>query len=291
MTAQTMRPIIPDWSDARRPPDEMVPALNALWYSDERVITLADIKAVSNGIPADKIAKILRECRWLDPLRTRGAWRPARWYCYKTSGFVELAARLKTHPDTGATIAGRSAMAVHEWLKRPTAPTIGMAPDSLVPQCLSDYEILRWVPRTPVDVVEDLPVWSPAILVAYMATWPAKFCFADAGEWLPTLCKGVDLEALREELNGRPLPVWMKAAFVLWRGGDHGAANLIARSAPRGGKGPYKFGVRTKRWGGKLYPEFDVVDYIFVSWWIDPSEHFIQWDTPTNQTTPNMKII
>ena len=105
MVETVIHPTIPEWSDARRPPDAMVPALNAL-YSGQRVVTIADIEAVAGGIPADRIAKTLRERGWLRPLSARGAWRPARWFCGKTVGFEELLARLRTHPDTPAVIAG-----------------------------------------------------------------------------------------------------------------------------------------------------------------------------------------
>lgn len=278
MVETVVNPRIPECSGARRPPDAMVPALNALWNSGRRVVTIADIEAAAGGIPADRIAKTLRERGWLDPLSARGAWMLARWSCGKTVGFEELLARLRTHPDTSAAIAGRSVLEVTGWLKRPTAPAIGMPPAAAVPRCLQGYRLHRWSPSTPLDVVEELPVWSAAILVAYMAAWPAKIGFDDVGEWLPSACASVDLDALRGELASRPRSVWMKAAFVLWRGGCGSAAEAIARAAPGVGRGPYKFGVSTRRWGGRAHPEFDVVDYTFVRQWHDPAEHFIQWD-------------
>ena len=219
MVETVIHPTIPEWSGARRPPDAMVPALNALWHSGQRVVTIADIEAVAGDVPADRIAKTLRERGWLDPLSARGAWMPARWSCGKTVGFENLLARLRTHPDTSAAVAGRSVMEVAGWLKRPTALAIGMPPAAAVPRCLQGYRLHRWSPSTPLGTVEDLPVWSPAILVSYMAAWPAKIGFDDVGEWLPALCEAVDLDALGGELAGWPRSVWMKAAFVLWRGG------------------------------------------------------------------------
>ena len=169
-------------------------------------------------------------------------------------------------------------LAVSEWLKRPTSLTIGMHPGALVPRCLQGFELLRWEPRTPLDTVEELPVWSPAILAAYMAAHPARFDFEDVGEWLPTLCAALDVDALCEELEGRPRSVWMKAAFVMWRGGCPEHAHTLVASAPRSGSGPYKFGVPSARWPGKIHSDFDVVDYTFVRDWHDRSEHFMAWD-------------
>ncbi len=196
-------------------------------------------------------------------------------YC-KTVGFENLLARLRTHPGTSAAIAGRSVLEITGWLKRPTAPIVGMPPGAHVPRCLRGYLLHRWSPRTPLQVVEEIPVWSPAILVAYMAAWPAKIGFEDVGDWLPTLCESVDLDALRNELAGLPRSVWIKAAFVLWRGGYGSSSEVIARASPSSGRGPYKFGVRTQCWGGEAHPQFDVVDYTFVRQWHDPAEHFIQ---------------
>ena len=128
-------------------------ALNALWYSRKRVVTLLDLEAVSGGIPAQRIARTLRERGWLRPLRARGAWRVAhggsdpatgRIAIYKTAGFEELLARLSTHPDTPAAIAGHSIMEVVQWLKRPTGLIIAMPPGVAVPQCLGDFGVLRW---------------------------------------------------------------------------------------------------------------------------------------------------
>ena len=265
----------------------MVPALNAIWYSRKCVVTLLDLEAVSGGIPAPQIARTLRERGWLHPLRARGAWRVAhggsdpdtgRIAMYRTVGFEELLARLSTHPDTPAAIAGCSVMEVAQWLKRPTGLTIAMPPGVAVPRCLRDFGVLRWKPQTPLDAVDGLPVWTPAILVAYMSAHPARLSFEDVGEWLPILCEHVDLDALRGELDGRPRSVWMKAAFVMWRGDTTAAADALASAAPTSSTGPYKFGVPTQRWGAKTHPRFDVVDYTFVRHWHDPAEHFIVFD-------------
>lgn len=281
---------VPVWTHTRPPPDAIAPALNAIWYSSRRVVTLSDLEAVGGGIPAQRIARTLRERDWLRPLRTRGAWSVAhggsdpatgRIAMYKTLGFEELLARLSTHPDTPAAIAGHSIMEVAQWLKRPTGPTIGMPPRTPVPRCLQDFAVLRWKPQTPLDAADGLPMWTPAILVAYMSAHSARISWEDVGEWLPILCAHVDLDTLIEELDGQPRSAWMKAAFVMWRGERDEAADALVSVAPTSSTGPYKFGVRTQRWGAKTHPRFDVVDYTFVRHWHDPAEHFINFgDTP-----------
>ena len=278
---------IPSWPGTRRPPEPLVPVVNAIWDSGLRVVTLADLDAYGSGVPPDRAAKVLRERGWLVPLRTRGAWRPRTWYAGKTPGFDELLARLRTRPDTPAAIAGHSAMEVRQWLKRPTEPTIGMPPHQLVPRCLQGYSLLRWTPRAPLDVIEDLPVWSPATLVGYMSAWPAKFSFEDVGEWLDLVCGAVDWDGLMAELDGRPRSVWMKAAFIVSRGDQHQMSSELLKLAPAGAGGPYKLGVPTRRWRGKSYPQFDIVDYVFVRHWEYPAAHFHRWpgQTPAADTT------
>ena len=244
------------------------------------VVTLADIEAVSNGsIPADRIAKTLRERGWLEPLSARGVWMPARWRYCKTIGFEELLARLRTHPSTPAAIAGRSVLECAEWLKRPTALAVGMPPGELVPR--SPAALSCCTGGAPAHLLtpsrgfrcghrrSSSHIWRPGRPGSGSET-QASGC--------PGWPRAVDLDALRGEMAGRPRSVWMKAAFVLWRGGCEEAAAAIARAAPPAGAGPYKFGVRSPRWGGRTHPEFDVVDYIFVRHWHDPAEHFIQWD-------------
>ena len=277
-----------DWPHTQRPPRALEPIVRDIFANDRRVVTLADLDAWATGIPPQRIARLLRERGWLAPMRTRGAWRPPIWYTGNTAGFDELLARLRVRPDTPASIAGHSAMEVRQWLKRPTEPTIGMPPGALVPRCLQGYKLLRWAPRSPLDSVEGIPVWSPATLLAYMASWPTKFGFEDVSEWLDLVCEAVCWDGLMIELDGRPRSVWMKAAFVAWRAGCHQLSSQILGCAPDAGKGPYKFGIPTRRWGSRTYPEFDVVDYVFTRHWEDPDTHFRRWprDTPSAATTP-----
>ena len=274
-----------DWPHTRRPPVALEPVVRGIHDDRARVVTLADLDAYATGMAPQRVAKILRERGWLAPMRTRGAWETRTvWFTGPTAGFDEMFARLRTHPDTPAAIAGHSAMAVRQWLKRPTERTIAMPPQELVPRCLQEYSLLRWSPRAPLDVIDDLPVWSPATLLAHMSTWPAKCSFEDVGEWLDLVCEAVCWDGLMAELDGRPRSVWMKAALMMWRGEQHQLSSDLLRLAPTGAKGPYKLGIPARRWPGKSYPQFDIVDYVFVRHWEDPAAHFHRW--PRQATGP-----
>ena len=41
---------IPSWPGTRRPPEALVPVVNAIWDSELRVVTLADLDAYGSGV-------------------------------------------------------------------------------------------------------------------------------------------------------------------------------------------------------------------------------------------------
>ena len=92
------------------------------------------------------------------------------------------------------------------------------------------------------------------------------------------------------ELDERPRSVWMKAAFIAWRGGQHRLSSDLLTHAPTGAKGPYKFGVPTRRWGAKTYPDFDIVDYVFQRHWEEPGSHFHRWPQAAPASAPSALI-
>jgi len=267
------------WSDVGELPVELVAVVDAMVASGARVATVGDLAVWCGGeVAVGRAVRVLREGGWLVPMRARGAWRCGVWEFHLTAAFDELLARLRVRPETPAVIAGRSVMEVRGWLKRPTEPTIAMPAGVLVPRCLGGFNLLRWQARAPVGCVEGLPVWSASTLVAYMAARPSRFGFEDVGEWLDAVCGAATVDELVCELGGRARSVWMKAAFIMWRGEQPAVAAELVALAPTGAKGPYKFGVRTGRWAGRTYGDFDVVDYVFERHWEPPDSHFVCWE-------------
>ena len=61
------------------------------------------------------------------------------------------------------------------WLRRPTAPTIGILPRVKTPRCLQDYSVCRWQPQIPLDEIAGLPVWNPETLLVFMGARPSSF--------------------------------------------------------------------------------------------------------------------
>lgn len=267
------------WPDVGELPAGLVPVVEAMVASGARVVTFGDLADWCGGeVAVRRAVRVLRERGWLVPMRARGAWRCGVWEFHHTAAFDELLARLRTHPATPAVIGGRSVMEVRGWLKRPTEPTIAMPPGALVPRCLGGFNLLRWQAQAPAESVEGLPVWSASTLLAYMAARPSRFGFEDAGEWLDTVCGAADFEELVCELEQQARSVWMKAAFIMWRGEQPAAAAQLAALAPAGARGPYKFGVPSRRLAGRTYGDFDVVDYVFERHWEPPDSHFVCWE-------------
>ena len=278
------------WPDVGELPVGLVPVVETMLTSGARVVTVGDLADwCGDEALAGRAVRVLRERGWLFPMRARGAWRCGVWEFHLTAAFDELLARLRTHPETSAVIAGRSIMEVRGWLKRPTEPTIAMPPQALVPRCLGGFNLLRWEARAPLGSVEGLPVWSASTLVAYMAARPSRFSFEDVGEWLDTVCGAAIVEDLVSELRGRARSVWMKAAFILWRGEQPEAAAQLAALAPTGARGPYKFGVRSRRWAGRTYRDFNVVDYTFERHWEPPDSHFVSWEPHSGASSSSQR--
>ena len=194
------------------------------------------------------MARALRRCGWLEPLRSRGAWAVN---CVMSpaglGAFVELRARLRTQPDTPAAVAGKSVAALHQWLRRPTAPTIGWPSGLVAPRCLSDYRICRWQSRLESDSIGGLPVWRPETTLVFMAAKPAQFDWSDIADWLGDLVEAAEATALREELRESPRAVWMKTAYLLSQGGAEALAGNLQAHSPTGASGPYVLGHRECR--------------------------------------------
>ncbi len=253
------------------PPPWSAALLNELHRTRQDVITITELHAYRPDIGGATVARTLRRSGWLEPLCTRGAWAvncvisPAG-----LGAFVELRARLRTHPDTPAAVAGKSVALVHRWLRRPTAATIGCPSGVRVPRCLSDYRICRWRPRVAPETVSGLPVWRPETTLVFMAARPAQFDWSDIADWLGDIAGAVEVEALCEELQDLSRAVWMKTAYLLSEGGS-GVASDLEALAPAGAPGPYVLGHRECRSPSQGAPplwskRFDVLDALLPAW-------------------------
>ena len=54
----------------------------------------------------------------------------------------------------------------------------------------------------------------------------------------------------------------------------------LVEFAPSGSRGPYKLGVPARRYPGKSYPQFELVDYTFVRNWFDRDAQKGRWIEP-----------
>ena len=258
-----------------RLPETLIPVVNDLHARRAEVVTTDDLARYSTGLTPSATARSLRRSGWLEPLRTKNAWA-ARFVMSPPhlGDFVELRARLRTHPNTPAAIAGKSVASVRNWLRRAAAATIGCPSKYQLPQCLDGLRVCRFQPQLPLDQISGLPVWKSETLIVFMVARPSQFDWVDIGDWLWEACIDADPALLIRELAGRRRSVWMKTAYLASRGDRVDAAKVLLHEAPRNGTGPYVFGhaesraARTGIAAPQWSQEFQVLDYVLPTHWI-----------------------
>ena len=271
---------LPDCPYARPVPEPLVRVVHDLYECQAVVATLADLAAYETGMAPDHVAKTLRRCGWLRPLRAQKVWRVSTTPFSGAPGFDQLVGRLAVVPGTPACIGGRSVAELRGWLRVPTEPAIGLWPGAKLPRCLDHYVVKRWKPQAPLRPIGGVPAWSVETLVVFMAAKPARFPWSYIGDWLPEGCDYLTADGMLTELEGRPRAVWHKAAYIAHRGErDDIAATVLAHSPP--GKGPYPLGVRQSHHARppKWRPRFEVIDNVFPNRWFPKSE-YLQGDRP-----------
>ncbi|MCL4554725.1 MAG: type IV toxin-antitoxin system AbiEi family antitoxin [Actinobacteria bacterium] len=248
-------------------PRGLAPVVQLLELEQPRVVTAADLTefALEAGVewPTSLIAQRLRQLGWLLPLATKGVWEfaPAARAGAFGSGdpLIELRAVLARDPKVRFAVAAESAAYLLGFAsRRPEIECVGAPPGIRPPKSFCGYRIVRWAPSAAVMHREGLPVWSPATLLAFMATRPAGYHdWPNVGEWLPQAAQSTKANDLVDELADRPAAAWLRAAYLMERGGAADVASVIAESAPAG-RGPYYLGDRHGR--GRFHAAYDVID-------------------------------
>ena len=251
----------------RSVPRRLAPLLEELELEQPRVVTSTALagyaKAVKVDWPVHVIAQRLRERGWLLPLRTRGVWEfapAARAGAFGAGDtLIELRAVLARDPGAPLVVAAESAAyMIGLSTRRPEPETIGASPDFRVPRSLSVYRLVRGAPVEPAVVKDGLPVWSPATLLAFMASRPAAYHdWSNVGEWLPQATSAVTPGELAEELKDQSAGSWARAAYMLERGGATDSAAALMARAPKG-TGPHYLGDRSRP--GHYDARYEVVD-------------------------------
>ena len=241
--------------------------LEVLELEQPRVVSRSDLEAWSHeaGVkwPVRVVLQRLRERGWLLNLKTRGVWEfaPAARAGAFGSGdpLIELRATLRRDRSAPFVVAAESAAHLLGYASRRSAREAIAAPAGVtVPPALRAYRVVRWSNRVPALEREQLPVWSPSTLLAFMASRPALFQdWPNVGEWLGVAADAARVDELAAELAGRPHASWARTAYLLDRGGRVGCATDLMTSAP-GGNGPYYLGPRGRP--GRHYRAYDVID-------------------------------
>lgn len=248
-------------------PAGLAPLLQMLELEQPRVLTAARLADFAHeaGIrtSADMVVRRLREHGWLLPLATRGVWEfaPADRAGPFGSGdpLIELRAVLARNPDAPYAAAGESAAYLlgHAG-RRPQQECIGAPPGARLPKSLCASRVVHWAPASPYVIRDGLPTWSPATLIAFMASRPAAYHdWPNVGEWLRQAASAISPTDLVRELEGRSAGSWMRAAYLMDRGGQQTSAEELMRHAPPR-SGPYYLGDRAAP--GRYSRVYDVVD-------------------------------
>lgn len=252
---------------ARNIPAGLAPLLELLELEQPRVVTAEQLDSLMHeaGVtwPMHVVAQRLRERGWLLPLATKGVWEfapAARAGAYASGDpLIELRAVLARDPRAPYLVAAESAAYLLGLASRRPEPECVSAPAYIrLPKSLGVFRVVRWEPRSAPVVREGLPVWSPAVLVAFMASRPSGYYdWPNAGEWLRQAVSSLDADDLAKELEGRSPGSWARAAYLLDKGGAEKRAEAVSRSAPKGA-GPYYLGDRTLP--GRHSAAYDVID-------------------------------
>jgi len=251
----------------RSVPVSTAPVLEELELEQPKLVTndLLQRLALRRQIelPVADLVERLRRHGWLLDLTTRGVWEfaPAARAGPIGSGdpFIELRATLLRRPDLAVRVAAESAAWLHGLAGRQPGRHAIAAPAKLdLPPALRGFRTIRHVARLPPEMLDGLPAWRVASLLAQMAARPAIYRdWPNVEDWLADAVDRVDLTEMHEELRGLKRSAWARAAYLFSRGGrDDAGTELIAAAPP--GKGPYYLGPRDRR--GRYDARFDVVD-------------------------------
>ena len=213
--------------------------------------------------PTNVLLQRLRERGWLLDLKTRGVWEfapAARAGAYGSGDpFIELRASLARRPDAAFAVAAESAAFLLGYASRQPVREVVSVPEGVtVPPALREYRVVRWRPRSLLLEREQLPVWAPSTLIAFMAARPSLFHdWPNAGEWVSRAATAVSIDELHRELDDRSRSVWARAAYLLSSGGQRESALRLLADAPQGA-GPYYLGPRDRP--GRHVNAFDIID-------------------------------
>jgi hypothetical protein len=255
---------------ARTIPEGLASLLQLLELEQPKVVTTLQLAAWSSeaGVtwPGDVVVRRLRERGWLLDLATRGVWEfipAARAGAYGSGDpLVELRATLARNPSSAYVVAAESAAYLLGLASRgPEREVVGVPEHARSPKAFRGFRIVRWSLRTAPVHRLGLPVWSQAVLLAFMATRPSGYQdWPNVGEWLVQAVAQMETDGLKLELTGCPRGAWARAAYLVDRGGRPDVARSLLLAAPPG-SGPYYLGDRRGE-AGRYSRDFDVIDSI-----------------------------
>ncbi len=252
-------------------PSSLAPVVTELELTRPAVVTKAMIAEIAastgSGLATDEIIHRLQRRGWLLSLRVRGAWEfaPADRAGPISGGdpFIEVRALQAVRPHIRIGVAMESAAFLRGLASRQPNQEVIAVDDSAGGSLDALREFRRVTIELPGDAyttLSGLQVQTPAAILVTIATRPNSFRdWPGLSEWLQAAAAAAAAgDTLLKYLAGRPAAAWARTAYLLHRGGNDAAAELVMASQP-GGTGPYYLGPRR---GGNRDAKTQVIDSV-----------------------------
>lgn len=219
--------------------------LEELELEQPAIVTVDRIAELAGGLgvrtPARNIAARMLQEGWLLTTDQPGVYEFAPAAVggpySRSDPLTPLWAFLARRPDARVGLTFQAAAWARGLADRvPVRPEVAAATDVLARQLPDALAGSIFAPRLPYETLRDVPVLATESIIVQMAARPtAVRSWASAHEWFPALAAEVEPEALRRELEGRPVAVHVRSGYLL-SGVRPDVAETIRRDAPPSSK-------------------------------------------------------